>query len=92
MVGHMGPINRSPIPEAGRLAAWTLQGRQGHGTTYIQTTIATGVVCQQCVPQKQAPPCHCYIMVFATLLYKAYYLVGSLYYNYYFSYLPISCL
>jgi hypothetical protein len=34
----------------------------------------------------------CYIMVFAIQLYKAYYLVGSLYYNYYFSYLPISCL
>jgi hypothetical protein len=32
----------------------------------------------------------CYIMVFAIQLYKAYYLVGSLYYNYYFSYLPIS--
>jgi hypothetical protein len=25
-------------------------------------------------------------MVFALLVYKAYYLVGSLYYNYYFSY------
>jgi hypothetical protein len=34
----------------------------------------------------------CYIMVFAIQLYKVYYLVGSLYYNYYFSYLPISCL
>jgi hypothetical protein len=32
----------------------------------------------------------CYIMVFAIQLYKAYYLVGSLYYNYYFSYLPIA--
>jgi hypothetical protein len=34
----------------------------------------------------------CYITVFSIQLYKAYYLVGSLYYNYYFSYLPISCL